>query len=119
MKQRLTSIAPAGAAIVAVVLLLASTPAVVAQDDGQAVYVEQKCNLCHSVAAADIEAKTKSDKMKGPDLSGYQTEDFAAVAAYARKEAELDGKSHKKEFKGSDEELQALVDWLLEQKASE
>ena len=34
-----------------------------------------------------------------------------------KREIDKDGKEHKKEFKGSDEELQALVDWLLEQKA--
>ena len=49
----------------------------------------------------------------GPDLSGYTSDkDISEIAAYARKEAEIDGKQHKKEFKGTDEELQAIVDWL-------
>ena len=34
-------------------------------------------------------------------------------------EVEQEGKAHKKKFKGSDEELQVLVDWLLEQKAED
>ena len=36
---------------------------------------------------------------------------------YVKKEVDKEGKSHTKPFKGNDEELQVLVDWLLEQKA--
>lgn len=87
---------------------------------GAAAFAKHKCNMCHGVAAAGIEAKTKSDKMKGDDLSGFTTEaDFATLAAYARKEGELDGKTHKKPFKGTDEELQAIVDWLGSLEAQE
>lgn len=88
--------------------------------DGRELFVEtHKCALCHSVPGAGIEAKTKSDKLKGPDLGGPLPEalDLARVGAYLRKQAKRDGEEHKREFKGSDEELQALVDWLLEQKA--
>ncbi len=78
-----------------------------------------KCNMCHAVPAAEIEAKTKSEKMKGADLGGHIEADFETIAAYVRKEGELDGKTHKKPFKGTDEELQAIVDWLGTLEASE
>lgn len=89
--------------------------------DAKKLFVEtHKCNMCHGVAAEDIEAKTTSDKMKGPDLSGYESDkEFAEIAAYARKEADLDGKQHKKEFKGTDEELQTILDWLGSLEAQE
>ena len=78
----------------------------------QEVFLANKCNLCHAVPAAEIEAKTKSKTLKGKDLGGPVEEDFEVIAAYLRKQSELEGKSHKKEFKGSDEELQVILDWL-------
>jgi cytochrome c5 len=94
-------------------------PALLAEgSDGKGVFEAQKCNLCHAVSSAGIEAKTKSEKLKGPDLVNL-AKDFEAewIAKYLlKKAADKEGKSHEKPFKGSDEELQALVDWLLEQK---
>jgi len=80
---------------------------------GKAVFLAQKCNLCHSVQAAGIEAMTKSDKMKGPELgAALAKKDAAWIEKYVRKQTELDGKKHPKEWKGSDAELSALIDWL-------
>lgn len=79
---------------------------------GEALFEAQKCNTCHAVAAAEIEAKVKSPKMLGPDLSGYEVEDAEALAAYLRRETKIDGEAHKREFKGTDEELQAICRWL-------
>jgi mono/diheme cytochrome c family protein len=85
--------------------------------DGKAVFVAQKCNTCHAVSTAGIEATTKSDKMKGPDLVGLAADhDAAALAAYLKKETKIDDKAHRTAFKGSDAELDALVAWLLKQK---
>ncbi len=83
---------------------------------GHQAFLDLKCNMCHSVPAAGIEAKTKSEKMKGADLLAGEW-DKDGLVQYIKQESEVDGEKHKKEFKGSDEELQALVDWLLEQKA--
>ncbi len=89
-----------------------------AQADGEAPEGETlfvgtfKCNMCHGVPAAGIEAKTKSEKMKGAPLGGPIDSDLATLAAYLRKETDRDGAEHKKKFTGSDEELQAIVDWL-------
>jgi len=86
---------------------------------GHKLFLEMKCNMCHGVSTVDIEAKTKSEKMKGPELVGLGEDwDAKDLAGYMKKEVpDQDGNQHKKDFKGSDEELQALVDWLLEQKA--
>ena len=118
MKRLSTAILATAAA--ALILALAA-PAILAEDTGDAkeLFVDtHKCNMCHGVAAAEIEAKTKSDKMKGPDLSGFKSEkELAEIAAYMRKESE--GDQHKKGFKGTDEELQAIVDWLGSLEAQE
>ncbi len=85
--------------------------------DGQALFMSGKCNMCHSVSSVEIEATAKSEKMRGPDLA--MVADFgekADVAKFLKKEMERNGKNHKIAFKGTDEELQALVDWLLEQR---
>ena len=97
-------------------LAFVAAPLAAEESGGKAVFEAQKCNLCHSVPSAGIEATTKSDKLKGPDLVDLDA-DAQWVAKYLKKEVEKDGKSHTKPFKGSDEELKALVDWLLEQKS--
>ena len=81
---------------------------------GKEVFLSLKCHLCHSVDVAEIEAKAKSEKVRGPDLSTVGSErDGGWVTAYMKRQETIEGKEHKKEFKGSDEELQAIVDWLL------
>ena len=80
---------------------------------GQQTFLDQKCNICHSVQSAGIEAKTKSEKMKGPDLAGITSRrETDWIAKYLLKEVQLDGRDHKKEFKGSKDELAALISWL-------
>ncbi len=88
--------------------------------DGKALFTgTHKCSMCHAVPAAEIVAKTKNEKMKGGDMGGKIEGEFAEIAAYVRKESELDGKTHKKPFKGTDEELQAIIDWLASLEAQE
>ena len=82
--------------------------------DGKAIFLAQKCNMCHAVPSAGIEAKTKSEAMKGPDVAGLDG-DAEQLAKYLRKQAKIDGKDHKKEFKGGDDELKVLIDWVLKQ----
>jgi hypothetical protein len=85
---------------------------------GKALFLAQKCDLCHSVAGAGIAATTKAEKLKGPDLSALVPEDPAALESYLRLQGELRGKKHKKEFKGTQAELEAILAWLKEQKAA-
>ena len=87
--------------------------------DGKAIFLAQKCDTCHSVSTAGIVATTKSEKMKGPDLVGVvQAHEPAWIADFVHKKVDKDGKKHAKEFKGTEEELTALIDWLAAQKKS-
>ncbi len=116
MKNLLALAAILAAAVILVPTVAAEEPTL----DGEALFTTtHKCNMCHAVPAAEIEAKTKSEKMKGGDLGGKIEGEFAEIAAYVRKEGELDGKSHKKPFKGTDEELQSIIDWLGSLEAQE
>jgi len=85
--------------------------------DGQQVFLAQKCNLCHSVESAGIASKTQSEKMRGPDLTGVTTRrEPDWIAKFVRKKVDIEGQLHKKEFTGTDEELNALTAWLAKQK---
>lgn len=87
------------------------------EDPGMKVFTEQ-CSLCHGVASAEIKPKTEDEEGQGPDLGGLaEKTDSQSIMAFVNQEGALDGKRHRHEFKGSDEELQVLVDWLLKQKA--
>ncbi len=79
------------------------------------VFGEYKCSMCHSVAGAGVVATTKLEKMKGPDLGGYTTEDRGALFEFLTRAVEVDGDKHNKEFKGTREELDEILDWLAEQ----
>lgn len=84
--------------------------------DGKQIFLAQKCNLCHTVSSAGIQATVKSEKMKGPDLTGLAPKvDASLLNDYLRKKVEINGKKHGKEFTGSDEEIGALIAWLQKQ----
>ena len=83
--------------------------------DGKAIFLAQKCNLCHSVPTQGIERTVKSEKMAGPDLVNVK-EDAAFLTKFLHKQADLNGKKHGKAFTGSDEELGALIAWIQAQK---
>lgn len=83
--------------------------------DGKQIFLAQKCNLCHSVPPAGIEATVKSARMKGPDLVGLAKRDARLLNSYLRKAADINGKKHIKQFTGSDEEIGALIAWLQQQ----
>jgi cytochrome c5 len=99
----------------AAIMLAAAAPARAA--DGKELFLAQKCNLCHSISVAGVEATTKSEKMKGPDLTGVAAEKGADwVLKFLHKEIDLNGKKHGKELKLTPEETKTLVDWLVAQK---
>jgi cytochrome c2 len=102
-------------AVPAVLALAAATalPSSARAADGKTVFLEKKCNLCHSIVSQSIE-KT-SEKMKGPDLSnaGGMVESADWLKSFVTKKVQKDGKNHTREFKGTDEELNAVADWLL------
>lgn len=83
--------------------------------DGKAIFVSQKCSMCHSVSTAGIERTMKSEKMAGPDLVNIKA-DAAFLTKFLHKQVDLNGKKHGKAFTGSDEELSAVINWILAQK---
>lgn len=80
---------------------------------GQMAFMENKCNLCHSVDSNEI-AK-RSEKMKGRDLSDVGNEISSAeyVKGWLRQSELKDGEKHKKKFTGTDEELESLANWVM------
>ena len=99
---------------------LAGPTAALAEDppDGRALFTGQKCNMCHSVPEADLIAMVKSKKLKGPDLPAESREpDW--IVRFLKREVQLDGKDHKQEFKGTEEELRAIAAWLAGLKGCE
>lgn len=84
--------------------------------DGKQIFLAQKCNLCHAVSSAGIVATAKSEKMRGPDLTGVTPKlDARILNDYLRKKSTIHDKKHGKEFTGSDEEMGALIAWLQKQ----
>ena len=78
-------------------------------DDGKKVFVDNKCNMCHTVTNAGIESK-KSDAVDLSTVGKDRTVEF--LTKYLKKEAKLNDKDHKSSFKGTDEDLAKLVEWL-------
>ena len=78
--------------------------------DGKKIFVANKCNMCHTVQSQGIESK-KSDAVDLSNVGKDKTVEF--LNKYLKKEAKLNDKDHKSSFKGSDEDLKVLVDWLL------
>ena len=104
------------AVLLAVAVSVPASAAAPAKLDGKAIFLAQKCNLCHDVSSAAITATVKSAAMKGPDLTGKASKrDATLLNNYLRKKVDIEGKKHKKEFSGSDEEIGALIAWLQKQ----
>ena len=78
--------------------------------DGKTDFVGQ-CARCHGVASAGI---TATGKRAAPDLGG-SAEKGGALWIRRYVDTSVTTLPHPRPFKGSEEELQALVDWLLEQ----
>jgi mono/diheme cytochrome c family protein len=80
---------------------------------GKTIFEEAKCTACHGIESQGIEAKKKSDK--NPDLSVFKdAKDAAFYTLYLKKEEVLNSKKHPVPFKGSDEDLKIMVDWLID-----
>jgi mono/diheme cytochrome c family protein len=100
-----------------VILTLAVPTIGAAVLDGKQIFLDQKCNMCHTVSSAGI---TPTSKIKAPDLTGLAAkEDAAWIGKFLRKEADKNGKKHIKPFTGSDEELGAVIAWLQKQTKAE
>jgi mono/diheme cytochrome c family protein len=123
MKKNWSPLLPLAALALPLVLawnVVALTPApaaaadAAAVPDGMKVFQDMKCSLCHSVESKAIERTSKSDKMKGPDLSDVgSTRTIEWLVGFVKREETLNGEEHKKEWKGTDEELGKLATWLV------
>jgi mono/diheme cytochrome c family protein len=103
-------------------------PAASSAKDGKALFLENKCNTCHTIKTAGIEkrkaagaeateAKEKSDK-KAPDLSSVGLERKADwMAKYLMKTEAIKGEKHTRKFRGGEAELKTVTAWLETQKA--
>lgn len=78
--------------------------------DGKQVFLDSKCNNCHTVTSLEITSK----KDNSTDLSNAGSSgDAQLIKSYLLKEAKINDQDHKLKFKGSDDELNTLVNWLL------
>src|SRR5215216_1121645 len=111
MKQTLGFTLSIVLAVVLLAVLYSGPAAGQAKLDGKALFLAQKCNMCHNVPTQAIERTMKSEKMAGPDLVNIK-EDAGALGKFLRKQGEIGGKKHGKAFTGSDEELGALIAWI-------
>ncbi|HEY7160879.1 MAG TPA: c-type cytochrome [Acidobacteriota bacterium] len=87
------------------------TAADTAMPAGQKLFMDKKCNTCHSIDSVKITKKMASSK--APDLSNVGAEKNAEwIAKWLNKEVDVNGKKHSATFKGTPEETKTLSDWL-------
>ncbi len=89
------------------------------ESGGKALFLEKKCNLCHSIASQEIEKKL--EKMQGGDLSeaGNSVADAKWLKRYLLQNALKDQEKHRRRFKGEEPELETLVNWIITLKSGE
>jgi len=106
--KRLMSI---GTAILVLGLSMAMAQDEKEEDPGKTIFKNNKCQSCHSIEAAGMK---KKPNQKPPDLSAVGSKHEAAfLAAFLKKKEAINDKKHAISFKGSDEELETLVQWLV------
>lgn len=92
-------------------LVALALPARAADDPGKTLFLDNKCNSCHSVDSQGI-AKTMASS-KAPDLSKIGADhDAAWFSKYLMKEESVKDKKHVKAWTGSKEDLETLSKWL-------
>ena len=84
------------------------------QLDGKEAYLKARCDRCHAIASQEIDATTNSERMLGPDLGEMSAERSVDwIVRYVKKEVDIDDKTHRFTFKGTDEDLQTIAEWLV------
>lgn len=84
--------------------------------EGKAIFTNNKCSTCHSVEVQSIECK-KKDPVDLSTVGNTYNAEF--ISKYLIKEVEIDSKLHKIAFKGTEEELKTLSEWLGSLKSEE
>jgi cytochrome c551/c552 len=87
------------------------TPPAVTASDPKAIFLQEKCTSCHSITSAGIADKVQRD------LSGIGAKRSESwITQFLQNQVDLDGKPHKKTFKGTDAELKMVARWLAAMK---
>ena len=98
-----------GIVLVGVVLL---SPRGYTAGGGKDIFLAKSCNNCHSVTSQGIQKKGEGET-KPVDLSKAAVgHDVKWLTGWMNKEESLNGKKHRKTWKGTDDELASLVKWL-------
>jgi cbb3-type cytochrome oxidase cytochrome c subunit len=92
-------------------IFLSYTSAQEAEPAGKKIFMDQKCNLCHSIESQTITKKTATSK--APDLSNVGSEQSAEwIEKFLTKQVMLHEKKHAKAWTGTKEDLTTLATWL-------
>ena len=87
-------------------------PLAASADDGKEIFLEKKCNSCHTVKSLGIELRGEPEDPP-TDLSDVGTKhDAKFLEKYLTKKAEVDGEKHKVRYFGPPPKLKALATWL-------
>ncbi|MGE5316143.1 MAG: c-type cytochrome [Acidobacteriota bacterium] len=80
---------------------------------GKQVFLDKKCNQCHSIQSDGIAKKGAVTKAGPPDLSAVGADMKADdIEKYLKKETDLHGKKHGMKFSGSETDLKELASYL-------
>ncbi|HLP16839.1 MAG TPA: cytochrome c [Bacteroidota bacterium] len=81
---------------------------------GKQIFLDKKCNQCHSIESEGVMKKTPSTSKTGPpDLSNVGSDLKASdIEKFLKKETDLHGKKHMMKFAGTDEDLKTLASYL-------
>ena len=85
-------------------------------EEGRRVFVAGGCDVCHTVYEAGIGQPEEGASARGNELDLSSLGEMRApewVRAYLRKEVALDGAEHYRAFKGTEQEEDALIEWLV------
>ena len=113
-----TLLIPAASAIAATLLMGATTMHNSAVSTGKSIFLDNKCDKCHTISSQGIDRSGATPPGKlPPDLSGVGLKHNADwIKGWLLKEEELNGKKHLKKWTGSDDDLKTLCNWLASQK---
>lgn len=99
------------AAVILHLTLFSFASAEETESAGKKIFLDQKCNVCHSIESQSIVKKTATSK--GPDLSNIGAEKSAEwIQKFLNKEETLNNKKHSKSWAGKKEDLTTLSAWL-------
>ena len=84
------------------------------EDAGRGILLAAKCQRCHAVSTAEV-AMDEGSRVKGPDLAKLSApmRQAEVLDAYLRRTETKNGKRHPFPWRGEDDELDRLIQWLL------